>query len=345
MHFLSDVPLSSAKSVRLRHFIVIGLSLALGNAPPPAQAQDTVLVQTVPPPIERMPPLSPLDVSPAGDRIGPATLSVPPAPSFRSGIRWTRFALASGILTAYYTTQYVIERRKWWSQQTVDFHFDSSPSYARGMDKIAHFYGAEIQAMTNARLLEWTGMRSSKAALWGAVLSFAGQTNVEIHDGFSREWGFDVYDQLANGLGVAWFYAHDRISPLRRFDVRLSYWHPNAPPIDKSKDITPFTNDYSGHVYWLSMRVWDLLPKSLQAYWPRFLQFSVGVSLNDWEHHPDDDAYLSTHVSVDIDWREIIPRNSLLGRTAGDVLNRYHLPVPALQVTPRLGISLFFVGQ
>lgn len=112
-----------------------------------------------------------------------------------------------------------------------------------------------------------------------------------------------------------------------------------------SKDITPFTNDYSGHVYWVSMRVWDLLPASVQPYWPRFLQLSAGVSLNRWEEYPDSDAYLSTHISVDVDWREIIPRESWIGRTMGDLLNRYHLPAPALQITPRPGVRLLFVGQ
>lgn len=253
--------------------------------------------------------------------------------------------LVSGILTTSYVSQYVIERRKWWSQQTVGFHFDSKLEYAHGLDKMAHFYGAELQAVTNARLLEWAGVSSSKAALWGALLSFAGQTNVEIHDGFNAQWGFDVYDQLANGLGVTWFYVHDRVPALRRFDVRLSYWHPNAPPLNKTKDITPFTNDYTGHVYWVSMRVWDLLPASVQPYWPRWLQLSAGVSLNKWEEYPDPDAYLSTHISVDVDWRKIIPRGSWLGRTTGDLLNRYHLPAPALQITPRPGIRLLFVGQ
>lgn len=351
MTSISNVPLP-LNTDHLQNLVLLFLVVALVGCPflfahgQATRAQDTVVTEKFPVHTGRMPVRSPMPLSSSLEPpIGPTSLNRIPSPISRPERNWSRLALASGFLSAYYTTQYVIERRKWWSHQTVGFHFDSTPSYARGMDKIAHFYGAEVQAMTNARLLEWSGLSHSNAALWGALLSFAGQTNVEIHDGFSPRWGFDVYDQLANGVGVAWFYAHDHVPALRRFDVRLSYWHPNAPPFNKSKDITPFTNDYSGHVYWVSMRVWDLLPDPLQRYWPRFLQLSVGVSLNDWERHPDDDAYLSTHLSVDIDWREIIPRSSLLGRTAGDVLNRYHLPAPAIQLTPRPGISLLFLGQ
>jgi hypothetical protein len=294
-------------------------------------------------------PVPPLGPSPsAAPAPSVETVALQPVPTTRpqrSGIRWNRFALASGILTTSYVGQYIFERKKWWSGTTVPFHFDSKPSYARGMDKMAHFYGAEVQALTNARLLEWSGVPSKKAALWASVLSLAGQTNVEIHDGFNPRWGFDVYDQLANTMGVAWFYAHERVPALRRFDIRLSYWHPNLRPFNKDKNITPFTNDYSGHAYWVSMRVWDLLPDGVQRYWPRFLMLSAGVTVNDWTRYPDSDAYLSTHVSVDVDWREIIPRDSWIGRSTGDLLNRYHLPAPAIQVTPRPGVSLIFVGQ
>lgn len=213
------------------------------------------------------------------------------------------------------------------------------------MDKVAHFYGSEVQAPTNARLLEWSGVSASRSALWGAVLSLAGQTNVEIHDGLNERWGFDVYDQLANTLGVTWFYLHDRVPALRRFDIRLMYWPPSAPPIDHTESTQLFTNDYTGHTYWLSMGVWDLLPEAVQPYWPRFLQVSAGVTINKWEAYPDDNAYLSTHLSVDLDWRRIIPRGTLLGRTMGDLLNRYHLPALAVQLTPRPGFSLLFVGQ
>lgn len=303
-----------------------------------AHAQDTSLVA------ERPPSLT-VSVEPNVPVVSNDSLLRDVPPEQPSDPQWGRLSLASGILTTSYVGQYIIERKKWWSGHRVPFHFDSKLGYARGMDKMAHFYGAEAQALTNARILEWAGVKSSRAALLGAVFSFIGQTNVEIHDGFHPKWGFDVYDQVANGLGVGWFYAHDRVDFLRRFDVRLSYWHPNLRPINKTKDITMFTNDYSGHVYWLSARVWDLLPDRVQPYWPRFLQLSFGVSLNDWEKYPDSDAYLSTHLSIDIDWRRIIPRDSWLGRTSGDLLSRYHLPAPAIQLTPRPGISLVFVGQ
>ncbi len=326
----------------MRFLSLLLLGLALGPAPFSLQAQSST--QNPAPPITPDPPSTvdpslslPTDsLSPTGS---PATPD-DPSPS----IRWNRFVPVTTTIVGAYTGVYIFERSRWWKEDR-SFHFDSHLDYAENTDKLGHFYVSELQALANARALEWSGVRRSRAALWGALISLAGQTNVEIHDGYSAKWGFDVYDQVANVLGVTWFYLHDRVPALRRYDVRLMYWNPEHPPINQSRETTPFTDDYMGLTFWLSVRVRDLLPDAVQPYWPRFLNPSLGVSLNDWTEYPDSDAYLSTHLSVDVDWREIIPRDSWLGRTGGDLLNRYHFPAPAIRLTPRPGFSLIFVGQ
>lgn len=284
-----------------------------------------------------------------------------PAPdSVSQGIRWGRFAGVTSTLAASYTGLFLFERAQWWDGEGSGFHFDSHLNYARNFDKVAHFYAGDVQALINARLFEWSGVSHEDAALWGAVTSLAAQTHVEIHDGFSRTWGFDWYDQAANTLGAGWFYAHDRVEALRRFDVRWSYypsdvWLDNLE--DRKAEGNMFADDYSGHSYWVSMRVYDLLPGALGRYWPKALNVSVGASLHDWSDDSwsdwerpegpgkDFDAYVAYYVSLDLDWREIIPRGTWLGRTAGDLLNRYHLPFPAVRVWPEPGVHLVFVGQ
>lgn len=296
------------------------------------------------------PPVLPRSVANVPSSTSPSTDSLSPFPSASESpdpdpsIRWNRFVPVTTFIAGAYTGVYLFERSRWWVDET-SFHFDNHLDYAKNTDKMGHFYVSEIQALANARALEWSGVRPSRAALWGALISLAGQTNVEIHDGYSPKWGFDMYDQAANVLGVTWFYLHDRIPALRRYDIRLMYWNPELPPINQSRKTTPFTDDYMGLTFWVSAGISDVLPEALRPYWPRFLKPSIGVSLNDWNDHPDPDAYLSTHLSVDVDWREIIPRDSWLGRTSGDLLNRYHLPAPAIQLTPRPGFSLIFVGQ
>lgn len=338
MTFTSD----SHMRIHLLSLILIGL--CLGSLGTPVRAQTASVnpgleTRSAPSP----PVLPPLSVPNDSLTLRPIPLS-PPPPGPESSIRWGRFIPVSTLMAGAYTGAYLVERQKWWVGQ-VPFHFDSHLDYAQNMDKLGHFYVSQMQALANTRVLEWTGVRSSRAGIAAGLLTLAGQTNVEIHDGYNKRWGFDVYDAVANVMGVSWFYAHERVPALRRFDIRLGYWNPELPPINQSRPTTLFTDDYMGMTFWLSMRVYDLLPDRIRPYWPRFLKLSGGISLNDWQDHPDPDAYLSTHISVDIDWREIIPRDSWIGRTGGDILNRYHLPAPAIQITPRPGFSLIFLGQ
>lgn len=273
-----------------------------------------------------------------------------------SGIRWGRFAGVTTAMTAGYTSIFFFEKSQWWDGEGSGFHFDSHLNYARNMDKISHLYASEVQALINTRLLEWSGVPPRKAALWGAVTSVAAQTHVEIHDGFSRSWGFDWYDQTANVLGAAWFYAHERVPAMRRFDIRWSYYPSNV-WLDnleaRREEGNMFADDYSGHAYWLSMQVNDLLPGAVGRYWPEALQVSFGASVHDWsddswsgpDRGPDPDAYMAYYVSLDLDWRKIIPRGTWLGRSTGDLFNRFHLPFPAVRVWPEPGVHLVFVGQ
>jgi len=280
------------------------------------------------------------------------------APVRNDGIHWGRFAGVTTTLAAGYTGIYLFEKNQWWDGPGAGFTFDSHLNYARNFDKISHLYAGEVQALINARLLEWSGVPRPRAALWGAVTSLAAQTHVEIHDGYSARWGFDWYDQAANTVGAAWFYLHDRIPAMRRFDLRWSYYPSNAwlDNLDeRQQEGTMFADDYSGHSYWVSMQVYDLLPGAAGRIWPDFLQVSVGASLHDWtddtwsrkgpDRGPDPDAYVAYYVSLDLDWRKIIPRNTWLGRSTGDLLNRFHLPFPAIRVYPTPGLHLVFVGQ
>lgn len=277
--------------------------------------------------------------------------SVPDVP----GVKWNRFALVSGSLSAAYTGQFLFEKRRWWDDASARFRFNSQLNYSRNFDKMAHFYATGVQALVNARLLQWSGLTSSRAAFWGSMTSVLAQTHVEIHDGFHTKWGFDWYDQAANVLGATWFYAREHVEPLHRFTLRWTYVPSKMWQSDDNRSIM-FADDYSGHTYWVSMRIWDLLPPSLQKVWPSFLQVSAGATLNEWSEEtwardypggpgPNPEAYVSYHLSVDLDWQALLPQDSWFFRSLSDVLNQIHLPAPAVRVHPHPKVHLVFIGQ
>ena len=259
-----------------------------------------------------------------------------------------RLALVAGGLGGVNAGLFVWEKSRWWSDARVPFHFYDHLGYAQNLDKLGHFFATDVQALFAARLLEWAGVRPARAAGWGAGLALLFQTHVEIHDGFSPRWGFDRYDAAANLLGAAWFYAHERVALLEPFSIRWSYfpsaaWRANLR--ERRANHTTFADDYSGHSYWLSAHLGDFLPEPWQRYWPRFLDLSLGVSLNEWQEAQPNGGYRSYYLGLDLSARRLLPRRTWLGRTLGGLFDRLHLPGPALRLYPRPTFHLFYYGQ
>ena len=235
---------------------------------------------------------------------------------------------------------YAWEKSRWWEGGLGPFQFDDHLDYAANMDKAAHFYATDVQALGATRALEWAGVRREHAALGGAVAAWLMQLQVEWHDAFYPQWGFDRYDVAANTLGAGWFYARERLPALRRFSVRWGYVPRTADPA------LWFDEDYQHHTYWLSARVADLLPERARRLWPEALALSAGVAVADWDPaDPHDTGHAELYLSVDLNYDVLLPRRTLLGRTVADVLDRFHLPAPAVRLAPEPRFYLLFWGQ
>lgn len=260
--------------------------------------------------------------------------------------RPARFALVTGTLTLANVGLYFWEKNRWWRKKyQTPFHVDDDWRYAKGLDKIAHLYVTDVQAFAYARSLRWSGLSPWTATLTGASLALLVQTHVEYQDGFNRRWGFDRYDIAANMLGAAWFVAHEHVDFLQQFNIRLGYFPSREWREGLDDREVMFADDYAGHTYWLSASVWDWLPSSAQPYWPRWLCLSLGTSLNDWTHDQPYSGYRSYYLSLDLDVAQLLPRSTWLGRTIGDLLNRLHLPFPAIRLYPRPMVHPIFYGQ
>ncbi|MDR8394049.1 YfiM family protein [Aliifodinibius sp. S!AR15-10] len=260
----------------------------------------------------------------------------------KSEIDWNTFSAISGGLAVSYTGLFLYIEDRWWSSPKVPFHYGEH-FYAKGFDKLGHFYASKTQAMAISRLYELSGLSRNKSILLGSGLALTVQTLIELKDGWITP-GFDRYDQLSNLVGIGWFLARENSDFLQRFNVRWMYY-----PSETRYRQPAFQNrklaDYNGQSYWLSMRMWDLLPSKLQPYWPRFIQPAVGVSLNDWPSTARDPSYLSYHLSLSLDFKEIFPQKTAFGRIMGDVFNSIYLPAPAFELHPNPSFKLIFYGQ
>lgn len=259
-----------------------------------------------------------------------------------SSVNWTTFTVTSAALAGMYTGLYTYGEQTRWDAPMVPFYFrnDFSP---QGIDKLGHFYATKTQAFILSNLYGLSGLSRKKTSLLGAGLAFSVQSLIEIKDGTISGGGFDTFDEIANTLGAGWFYARERVGFLQRFNVRWFYYP--SENRDLLTDNLQFNEDYNGHTYWLSMRIWDLLPKSAQPYWPRFIVPAAGISLNDWSVDPSQNGELSYHLSLNFDFKYIIPQRTEFGRTISQFLNGFYIPAPALEVYPNTGVKLIFFGQ
>ena len=283
----------------------------------PAIPHDSVLLAALPP-------------APPPPQDGPPPRSLHPL----------RAGLAAASLVGGSAALYAWEKSRWWDGNLAPFHFDDHLDYAANIDKAAHFYATDMQALAATEAFEWAGLDRKPAALAGAATAWLLQLQVEYHDGFYPLWGFDRYDVAANTLGAGWFVSRELEPELRRFDVRWGYV-----PRDPNPALW-FNEDYQHHSYWVSARVWDLLPEPLQDVWPQALELSVGTAVADWDpSRPYETGTGELYVSVDLDYEAILPLGTRFGRSAADFLNRFHLPAPAIRLAPEPKVYLLFYGQ
>ena len=259
-----------------------------------------------------------------------------------SEINYGRLAIIGGIFAGTMVFIHVYQQNGWWKDNRAPFHFQEDLVYGLNVDKIGHMYAATVFAFVAQRAFEWTNV-SELTALWlgaGGALMF--QTYVEIEDGFSA-WGFDRVDFASDVAGAAWPVARYYVPFLQNFDIKFSY-HPS--PLLNSGGGSGFVgqhhlifDDYEGQTLWLSFRMHELLPNSVNSYWPRFLQLAVGYAARDIV---GPNPYPILFFSFDYDMTQIIPPDTWFLKTLGEALNFIHFPAPAVQIYPRGGSSIWY---
>lgn len=253
-------------------------------------------------------------------------------------VSWPGIAVTSIALAGIYIGLFSYEQNRRWAGQQVSFHFTRTFN-TKGADKAGHFYATQTQASLISNLYKLSNVKPKTSDLIGAGIALSVQTLVELKDGRIDDRGFGMYDEVANILGAGWFYARQQSEFLQRFQIRWLYY-PSS-----NRDLLAnghrFTEDYTGHSYWLSSKVWDILP----IYWPKFIVPAVGITLNNWIPNSDQQGFYSYHLSLNPDFNYIIPRRTALGRTLSDLFNSFYIPAPAVQIYPDPGFKLVFYGQ
>lgn len=252
-------------------------------------------------------------------------------------IHRNRLLIASASLIALNFTAYQPFKQAWWEEERSHFHFYRGWRRTEGswdfgcddqlygyIDKMGHFYCSRILSDQMTYFSRWIGFGEKSCKIIGPVMSSLLMLEIEIYDGYFKEWGFSPADFAANELGAFWPLIEEKIPYLKNFQFKLSY-HPSNLP----KSEATFVKDYSGMTFWLSWNVRTLMPEKMKQVYPTWLNLALGYSTSR-QTHGDVELYLAP----DINWEKIPIGKSAFAIYFKRALNYLHFPCFAVKFQP-----------
>ncbi|MGH2574727.1 MAG: DUF2279 domain-containing protein [Ignavibacteria bacterium] len=221
------------------------------------------------------------------------------------------------------------QKNAWWSGQRTKFHFQNDWDYAMYSDKVGHIFDGVFIHNLYKGAFEWSGFKPTTAMWMGTLFSIAYLTDVEIEDGFAREWGFSPGDEIANVLGAFYPVAQYYWKPLREVNFKWSYYP--SPEFLEGEKKGAFIDDYNGQTVWMSIGINPFLPKAAKKYWPDFLNIAVGYGVENYTDY--NKRYPNFYIAFDYDLRKLLPGNSKFMKWFKDVINHFRIfPAPGIRI-------------
>jgi hypothetical protein len=243
-----------------------------------------------------------------------------------------RKVLATGMVSSFIVFSLVWSYDAWWKDSRSRFFFRSERWFSGeklGIDKTGHFFTSYFYFHAIRNIMLWGGYSRSNANWWAAGASAFFALAIEIGDGVG-DIGFDYQDIIFNLGGVGYAWMQTMVPFLRNFNFKWSYVPKNGykfPP--------RFTKQYDAHTYWLAFNFNELLPSSLEPYWPDFLQLAVGYGVDDQVSKRE------VVIGFDINF-EVFPVSNEDILLAQRTLNMFHVPAPAVKFTESKKTRYFF---
>ncbi|MFN4769471.1 MAG: DUF2279 domain-containing protein [Candidatus Kapaibacterium sp.] len=236
-----------------------------------------------------------------------------------SNIKPFTLAATGGMYAGIMIGLHVYQMQTFWQQRSPVFTVIEDGSYAKGVDKFGHVFGSALMCYYSTEVLQASGLSVESAHVWGTLMGMVYQTYVEIEDGYGSNWGFSPSDMYANAAGAAFFLSQYYVPFLQNFSVKWIYTPASWIGESARAEGLTFIDDYSSSTFYLSCKVFNLLPQTAQQWWPRWLNIAAGYAARGLDTPAADAKFI---LALDYDLPELLPdfRNTV-GGTVGDVLN------------------------
>lgn len=246
-------------------------------------------------------------------------------------------------LIGYSAASLYTEYQWWWKGNYHSFRYADDgflDNYSLGVDKVGHFYTSYLYFSAVYEVMQWADF-DEEVILFGAIaMPVSHAISIEIGDGFST-FAFSGSDLAANLLGIGYGVLQRRFPILRNFTFKWSYYPSGIIPLDGAFRLT---DDYDGHIYWLSWDVHGTLPGSWKKYWPKYLNLAVGYGGKNisgrpsWAGDPISSPGLPERkfaVSLDYNIRVIDVGEGFVG-TVRNVIDHFHFPAPGVRIDGKI---------
>ena len=247
----------------------------------------------------------------------------------------------------------------------VKFHLKDDWILWEQVDKYGHAFSAYQSAKMGYNVFEWTGISDKKAVFIGTGISIALMNTLEFMDGFSKGWGFSLYDAGFNTLGTSLFTSQQLVWKEQRISLKWSSTRPKytTDPI-ATNDASFFGSqqyaaeghygkhfweyafkDYNAMTIWASISPASFFMDREKKNILRSMCLSIGFGGENiygaaYNNYHDKEGRITSiglprhkqfYLSIDLN-TEMIPTNSRLLRTVFKAINFIKIPSPAMEI-------------
>lgn len=256
------------------------------------------------------------------------TDSLSKAPSIEKSFN-RKLLVAPAIITNTVGMVY-LEYKWWWKGNYHPFTYQYEGflnNYSFGVDKIGHFYISHLYYHALYNTMKWAGYGDKSSMIVGTAIPAAYALSVELGDGFSS-YNFSPDDLASNLIGIGYGVLQTKVPFFKNFEIKWSYY-PSSWALYKDPKIS-LTDDYDGHVYWLSCNVHKLLPMRVKNYWPRFLNLAVGYGVKN--EVPGVNSPEARKFTFGIDYNfSALPLKGSTWKLTQSILDLFHFPAPGIR--------------
>lgn len=201
-------------------------------------------------------------------------------PKAKTQIEILPFSITLACWGGLFAIQHQLQLNTIWREQT-DFKVYEDGIYALYADKAGHIFGTYLVSYLVQESLLLSGFSWDLSAIISTTVGLAYTTYVEILDGYGRGWGFSPSDFYADVVGAGFFIGQHYVPFLQNFTPKFMYFPARWFNSNHRVPHAAFIDDYSSHTLWMTINLYNMLPKSAKKYWPSWLDISFGYAARD----------------------------------------------------------------